>query len=199
MGVPTRKYDLSGIDGKTGNVVHHRVTATSIGHAAEKFLRRHPGSRIMSTSRRLSGGAPWRENAMKQSPTLGQMKAPGGETFLWLLFGGVAGLGLWWLLRPKAKPAPGVTQAAPMPGPLPTEYASLAAVATAFDDLKTLYRSGRKTPPQAAMDAENLARAVTDLQAAGADPAQSQELFRQLSVFHEDVLEFMEMQGTPAA
>jgi hypothetical protein len=123
---------------------------------------------------------------------MGAPKVSADNTFLWIFFGGVAGLGLWLLLKPKAKP--GETQAADMPEGLPSEFQSVGAVATALDDLKTLYRSGRLNPEQALGEISRLSGTLTSLQQQGVgDSASAQEVFRQLANLEADVREFMQM------
>ncbi len=92
---------------------------------------------------------------------------------------------------------PGRTEAAPLP-PLetPTEFSSLGAVATAFDNLKTNWRMGRIDPQPAWDTAINLVIAIADLRDAGiGDPAAAEELVRQISNLQEDISDFLQLTG----
>lgn len=74
---------------------------------------------------------------------LGENKSDGLGALPWVLLGVAGGLGLYWLLKPKAKAIPGVTQAAPV-APLtpPSRFADLDSVDARFGQVRELYRMG---------------------------------------------------------
>lgn len=96
--------------------------------------------------------------------SLGQTEGRGGIDPLWFVLGGIAGIGIWQLIRGSvmAAPAgPGRTQAAPLPQVAPSSrYASLDSVALRLDQVKTLYRSGQMSPEQALAETEALTSAA---------------------------------------
>lgn len=103
-----------------------------------------------------------------------------GDDFLailpWGLFGGLTGLGLYYLIKNLAsKPAasnPGVTQAAAPPSATPSvsTYTDLESVNARVRELKELFRMGYKTPSATWMELDGLAAAVRALETQGADP-----------------------------
>jgi len=74
---------------------------------------------------------------------MGDNKTDGLGSLPWILLGVAGGLGLYWLLKPKAKSIPGVTQAAPV-APLtpPSRFADLDSVDARFGQVRELYRMG---------------------------------------------------------
>ena len=126
-------------------------------------------------------------------------KKSSDKTAGWILVVASAGVGLYFLLRPKdvVKAGPGRTEAAPLP-PLetPTEFSSLGAVATAFDHLKTNWRMGRIGPQPAWDTTTHLVLAISDLREAGiGDPTAADELVRQIGNLQEDISDFLQLTG----
>lgn len=95
---------------------------------------------------------------------MGQAGADGSFNPLWFLLGGVAGIGIWQLIKGAVTGAPGgpgVTEAAPLPPVAsPSRYANLDSVALRLDQVKTLYRSGQMSPEQALAETEALTSAA---------------------------------------
>ena len=118
------------------------------------------------------------------------------KTAGWVLVAAGVGVGLYFLLRPKAEKAgPGQTEAAELP-PLetPSEFPSLGAVATALDHLKTNWKMGRIGPQPAWDTSIVLILAVEDLREAGiGDPLAADELVRQIGNLQEDISDFLQL------
>lgn len=118
----------------------------------------------------------------------------------WLvLLGGAAAAGLYFLLKPAAK-IPGRTEAAPLPKiEAPLAFQTLGAVATRFDDVLTLYRTGRLAPAQAIREADALVSAVQALRARGiGEPMSAAQLLSRIGSFVEDAQAYAKSQGVPA-
>jgi hypothetical protein len=113
----------------------------------------------------------------------------------WVLLGAGAGLGLWWLLRPKSTvPPAGTTQVLPVPSNQPpVAFANLGAVSSRFDDLRDIYHMGRLTPQQALAQVDALSDAVWELDRRGVgDPQGAQELLDRLESFRAEIVDFIE-------
>lgn len=131
--------------------------------------------------------------------SLGQKKDDGmGTTLLWVLAGGAAGVGLYYLLKPKAAAAaPGATRAAPLaPIEPPAAFANLDGVSTRFSQVIENYRMGRFTPQEAIAQTDGLIAAIRLLVARGAaDRTMAANLVSRLEDFKSEVRGFMAEQG----
>ncbi len=127
---------------------------------------------------------------------LGVAKPKTDKTAGWILVAAGVGVGLYFLLRPKEEQTgPGQTEAAPLP-PLetPSEFPSLGAVATAFDNLKTNWQMGRIDPQPAWDTSIDLILAVEDLREAGiGEPLAADELVRQIGNLQDDISDFLQL------
>lgn len=122
------------------------------------------------------------------------------NTLLWILAGGAAGVGLYFLLKGSAKPedGPGVTEAAALPPPQqPTAFATLSDVARALDNAKTRYRAGADTHAQALAKVSQLQIAIDRLWPR-VDPTQAAQLHREIQSFQDQILEAQAMETVPA-
>lgn len=117
---------------------------------------------------------------------------------IWVLVGGGVIIGAYYLLR--SKPGPGVTQTAALP-PLegPKEFASIGAVRTAFEDVKTNWRMGRYTAQKTLDEAGRLLSAGEALIADGVgDETAWNDLVGDLDRLVQDVEDYVALQSVPA-
>ncbi len=123
--------------------------------------------------------------------------SPSAEGALW----GIGVYGAVFALYMLFKPEPGTTQAADMPSAEgPTSFGNLGAVASRFDEVKTLYRAGRFTPQQTLDEVDRLTGQVAALRSAGVAPAgDADRLLTTMGEFANDVVEFMEIQPATSA
>jgi hypothetical protein len=137
---------------------------------------------------------------MKQKHAIGQRGgADTGGSFLWFALGGVAGIGLYYLLRPRAAalvPA-GSTQVMPVPSTqAPALYNSLAEVDKRFADVRDLYHMARLTPDQAITQVDELTRVAQGF--ASRDPDESRRIVADLVDFRAKIVDFVEFQRSLA-
>ena len=129
---------------------------------------------------------------------LGQDEGDGGilDALPWVLLGGAAGVGAYFLLKPKQKEAetrPGTTQAAPVaPIAPPSRFADFASVSTRFDQVRELYRMGYLNPEQAIQELDALAAAAYTT--GQADPEAARLLAARIDAFREEIQEFLRLQ-----
>lgn len=90
----------------------------------------------------------------------------------WVLLGVAGGIGLYWLLKPKAKTVPGKTEAAPV-APLlpPSRYADLDSVDARFGQVRELYRMGYLNPEHTLGELATLEAAARNLESQDAEKA----------------------------
>lgn len=127
-----------------------------------------------------------------------------GSTILWLLAGGAAGVGLYYLVlkplmaRPPrpTRPTEVMPRASQTP---PSTFANLTAVERRFSELRENYRMGMK-PEEALSQIDGLVSATQSLVSQGkASRTDADALLAQLSRFAKDIVDFIELtKGTAA-
>lgn len=119
----------------------------------------------------------------------------------WLLVGGGAGIGLYLLLKSKARPGPGVTRAAPVaPIRPPPAFANAESVSRRFGEVRELYTMGYLTPEETESQVAALAAALGELVRTGrASASEVDPIADEMAVFLERVEETRELLERPPA
>jgi len=115
----------------------------------------------------------------------------------WFLIGIAGGLGLYWLLKPKAKTSvPGVTQAAPVaPLTSPERFVDLDSVDARFGQVRELYRMGYLNAEAALAELATLVAAARSMSEQDAEKAGS--ILARIDVYAKEVGAYA--QGTSIA
>jgi hypothetical protein len=118
-----------------------------------------------------------------------------GAIPIWVL-GGAAGLAfaLYYLFKPSEE-GPGQTEAAPLPPlEMPSEFESVGAVATAFDNLKTNWRMGRLEARETWDRTTDLIAALQVLEARGVGDATAiANLVDDIAQLRDDIADYVEL------
>lgn len=125
-------------------------------------------------------------------------KQEGPGSFLWFALGGAAGIGLYFLLRPRAASAKGMTEVMPVPPTgAPSSYGSLKDVDKRFAEVRDLYHTARLTPEQAIAQIDELTRSAQSF--ASQDPGESNRIVADLTDFRAQIVDFMQFQRSLAS